>query len=81
MASITKSFKSPFLIFIKLFVITRYDVSRMTEMNSRMNTIVIGGKFLFAILNQMKEKAQNIIEKTKAIYVLTLVFNTLTIIL
>ena len=50
-------------------------------MNSRMNTIVIGGKFLFAILNQMKEKAQNIIEKTKAIYVLTLVFNTLTIIL
>jgi len=39
---------------------------------------VIGGKVLFAILNQMNEKAQNIIDNTNAQYVFTLLFNVLT---
>ena len=38
--------------------------------------MVIGLKFLFASLNQMKEKAQKIIESTTAAYVFTLRFNS-----
>jgi hypothetical protein len=40
--------------------------------------MVTGGKNLFALLNQMNEKAQKIIDRTNAEYIFTLVFNTLT---
>ena len=56
---------------------TRYGVRRITENNSRINTIVIGLKVLLAILNQIKENDQKIIAITTALYVLTLLFNNL----
>jgi hypothetical protein len=41
-----------------------------------MKTIVIGWNVLFAALNQINEKAQNIIDNTKAPNILTFLFNS-----
>ncbi len=73
------SLKSPFRIFWKPLERIRYVVSRMTEKRSLKKTIVIGCKVLFAILNQMKENPQKIIDNTRALYVFTLLFNVLWI--
>ena len=40
-----------------------------------------GSKFLLANLNQINENAQNIIDKTSALYVFNLVFNDLSVFL
>jgi hypothetical protein len=51
----------------------------MTENKSLKKTIVIGWNVLFAILNQIKEKAQKIIANTSELYVFNLLFNGLLI--
>jgi len=56
----------------------RYVVRIITENVSRIKTIVIGSNVSFAILNQMNEKDQKIIDKRTAIYVLILLFNGLS---
>jgi len=52
-------------------------VRRITEKDNLIKTIVIGWKVWFAILNQIKENDQNIIENRIATYDLTLFFNDL----
>ncbi len=42
--------------------------------------MVMGWNVLLAILNQMNENAQKIIDSTSALYVFTLLFNVLQII-
>jgi hypothetical protein len=55
---------------------TRNAVIIITAKSNLTKTIVIGWKVLFAILNQMNEKDQKIIDSITAPYVLTCLFKS-----